>query len=59
LKRLPALEQSLEEHHKWMKCDEGEPTRTELDLPDIYELSQLHADPMTPKLLERRLRRME
>jgi len=34
--------------------DEEEPTRT-----DKYELSQLLADPMTPKLLERRLRRIE
>lgn len=31
--------------------DEEEPTRTEIDLSERYEFSQLCADPMTPKLV--------
>ena len=39
--------------------DEEEPTRTELGLSERYEFSQLFADPMTPKLVDRHLRRID
>jgi len=38
--------------------DNEEPMHTELDLPNRYDLSQLWAEPITPKLLERHLRRV-
>ena len=47
----PQMEERTEEQE--------EPARTELDFSDRYEFSQLWAEPMTPKLLEGRLRRIE